>query len=118
MLAIEDSVDNVVQFTIDGKVDTGSLEAVAQAISEKVAQYGKVRLYAEVHDMEGYNSFSAFLTDAQATLRHYSDFEKVAIVTNEQWLGNLSDIANLINPAEIKQFALQERKIAKHWVAN
>jgi len=108
MLTIRESVDKIVRLTVDGKVEESDLKRAAATIEEKVAEYGKLRMYAEMHDLKGYSSFSAFLTDAKETLRPYNYFERMAIVADEQWLSNLSVLANLINSAETKQFSPTE----------
>ena len=116
MLTIEDTPTPIVHLVLDGEIEEKEIDRAASVIKQKLTQSDKVRLLLEVKDMKGYDSVSAFLEDSGKTIEHYRDFEKIAIVTGEQWLSGLANLTDLINPANTKQFSPSEKAVAEEWI--
>ena len=116
MVTIQDTSDQVIHLLIDGEIKKEDIERAASVMEKKIARYDKVRMLVEVNDLKGYDSVSAFLEDSGETFQHYSDFEKVAVITDRQWLSGLTSLADLINPAHVKQFSPQEKALAEEWI--
>ncbi len=116
MLTIKKTAAHVIRLVIDGEVKQTDIDQAANVMEESLKEQGKLRLLMEVKNLEGYDSIAAFMKDAQKTFQHYTDFEKIAVVTEEQWLAGVASLGDLINPANIKQFSLSERELAEEWV--
>ncbi|MGB3850597.1 MAG: STAS/SEC14 domain-containing protein [Tunicatimonas sp.] len=116
MLTIKKIAAHVIRLVIDGEVKQTDIDQAATVMEDSLKEPGKLRLLVEVKNLEGYDSIAAFMKDAQKTFQHYTDFEKIAVVTEEQWLADVASLSDLINPANIKQFSLSERELAEEWV--
>ncbi len=112
----EPQTNNILHVTIQDKVTEDEINTIAQKIKQTLTQYNKVRMYLEIPDFEGY-SLKGFFEDLKQTGKYLSDFEKVAVVTNESWLGKLGSISDLVIDADIKYFKLEEAETARQWVA-
>ena len=116
MLTIKKIAAHVIRLVIDGEVKQTDIDQAANVMEESLKEHGKLRLLMEVKNLAGYDSIAAFMKDAQKTFQHYTDFEKIAVVTEEQWLADVASLGDLINPANIKQFSLSERELAEEWI--
>ena len=116
MLTLQNTSDQLIHLIIDGEIKKQDIDHAATLMKEKIDQYDKVRMLIEVKDLEGYDSVAAFIKDSRETFQHYGAFEKIAIVSDEQWLSGLTGLADLINPATIKQFCPLEKAIAQEWI--
>ncbi len=116
MLTIKKIAAHVIRLVIDGEVKQANIDQAASVMEDSLKEQSKLRLLVEVKHLEGYDSIAAFLKDAQKTFQHYTDFEKIAIVTEEKWLAGVASLGDLINPANIKQFSLSERELAEEWI--
>ena len=116
MLTIKKTANRVIRLVIDGEVKQNDIDQAADVMEDSLEEQGKLRLLMEVKHLEGYDSIAAFMKDTQKTFQHYTDFEKIAIVTEEKWLKGVASLGDLINPANIKQFSLTERALAEEWI--
>lgn len=116
MLTIKKIANRVIRLVIDGEVKQSDIDQAASVMEDSLKEQGKLRLLVEVKNLEGYDSVAAFLKDTQKTFQHYTDFEKIAIMTEEKWLKGVASLGDLTNPANIKQFSLSEREIAEEWI--
>lgn len=116
MLTAKKIADHVIRLVIDGEVKQSDIDQAAKVMEDSLKEPGKLRLLMEVKHLEGYDSITTFMKDTQKTFQHYTDFEKIAIVTEEKWLKGVASLSDLINPANIKQFSLSERELAEEWV--
>ena len=78
---------------------------------------GLVLLGATFVVLCGVDTAHAALDDALLGMRHLHDFERVAVVSDHQWLTNSIRIFGPLMSAHIKVFALDEMDEAKPWVA-
>ena len=115
MLTVKNIAPNVLRLLVDGEITQEGVQQAASLLDE-MTERSKVRMLIEVKQLEGYDSVSAFLQDSQETLGHYRDFERVAVVADESGLVGLTKLADLINPADIKQFSPEEISVAEEWI--
>lgn len=116
MLTIKTIAANTLRLLIDGEITQEAIQQASSQLKQIIDEHGSVRMLIEVKDLEGYDSVSAFLKDSGETFQHYTDFEKIALVTDEKWLSGLTSFSDLINPANIKEFSPQEKTLAQEWV--
>jgi hypothetical protein len=77
----------------------------------------KVRLL--YHVAPGFESFQAgaMWDDAKLGFRHFSGWDRVALVTDVAWLRGLTSAMRFLVPAELRLFADAELEEAKAWIA-
>ncbi len=83
----------------------------------KITAEGKVRLvYAIGPEFEGFDAKAA-LDDALLGLAHWRDFEKIAVVTDRDWITDAMRMFLPLWPAKTKLFTIDQMQDALDWAA-
>jgi intergrase/recombinase len=77
--------EHVIGCKIDGRINKEDIEELATYIEDKLSKNKKLRIYVEVLKLEGI-SLEALFKDLKLGIKHFSDFDKKAIVTNKDWI--------------------------------
>ncbi|MBF8961768.1 STAS/SEC14 domain-containing protein [Pontibacter sp. FD36] len=112
---LEESRDELVAFRLAGSIDRHDYDVMLPILEEKIKQYGKIRVYAELQDAEEI-SLQALWEDLKFDFRHAADFKKVALVGNRKWLDWLTVMASPFTTAKVKHFEVPDRDKALEWV--
>jgi len=109
---------NVLGFSASGKVTASDYETVlVPAIEEGLAGQAKLRLlYHLGGDFEGFG-IGAMWADAKVGLEHPSAWERIALVTDIDWLRSATHLFGFAMPGEVRVFSNAELPDAKKWVA-
>jgi hypothetical protein len=105
-------------FEAVGEVEDDDIEKVlTPALRQWVASRGKVRLLyvlgSRLEEFEG----DAVSENAKFVARHPTAFERVAVVSDEDWLRPAIKALSLLLPGEAKAFPVRELAAAKSWLA-
>ncbi|MEM8841959.1 MAG: STAS/SEC14 domain-containing protein [Pseudomonadota bacterium] len=100
-----------------GHVTHEDYEAVMiPTVENAAAGGGKIRLlYILGPEFEGFGAH-AMWDDTKLGMRHFSDFEKVAAVTDNILIQNAVRAFGMLMPAEVRAFDLADREAAEAWV--
>lgn len=105
-------------FTGAGEVDDDDFEeVVAPVLRQEIARQGKIRMLyllgpeVREHDEDATKAGFAFAA------RHPSAWERVAVVSDEDWLRPALRVMSVLLPGQLRAFPLRELDIAKEWVA-
>lgn len=112
---LEESKGDLVAFRIAGHVDKNDYDVMLPLLVEKINQYGKINVYAEMQDVEDY-TLKALWEDLKFDFRHAADFKKAALVGEQKWLDWLTIAASPFTTAKVKHFTLAQRQQALEWV--
>ena len=112
---LEESKDDLVAFRISGNVDKNDYDVMLPVLEERIKQHGKIRVYAEVWDVEDF-SFKALWDEIRFDFKHAADFSRVAIVSNQTWMDWLTLAAKPFTTAEVKFFEFEKRDQAWAWI--
>ena len=92
-------------------------KVIVPAITEAIAQHGKVRLVyvlgPKFDDYEG----EAVWEDLKLGLRNPTSFERMAVVTDARWAGPAVKMLSVLWPGQARAFPLSELEPAKRWAA-
>lgn len=89
---------------------------IAPAIEARLKAGGKLRLlYRLGPAFEAYTA-GAYLADGRLGLAHWNDFERVAVVTDAEWIARSLRIFAPLIPAEIHVFPEADFDEAKAWI--
>lgn len=115
---IEGLGDRVVGARAIGKVTADDYEStLIPAVETALAIDGKTRiLFILGSEFEGYEGEAA-LDDARMGLQHWSDFERIAVVTDHDMYRTMIKGLGFLMPGEVKVFAVDEMEAAKEWIA-
>lgn len=115
---IHPSPDNILAFSARQKVtDEDYKSMLIPSVENQIKANGKVRfVYLIGPEFEGFEAKAA-LDDALLGLHHWRDFERVAIVTDKDWIANTMRIFLPLMPAKAKLFNINQLQDALNWAA-
>lgn len=101
-----------------GKVTAEDYESISiPAVETALAIEGKPRMpYVLGSGFEGYDA-GAVLDDARMGLHHWSDFERIAVVTDHDMYRTMIKGFGFLLPGQVKVFGVHELDQAKEWIA-
>lgn len=115
---IKDMPAGTIGFEAIGEVEEDDWErAVEPALRQQIAGGEKVRLLYVLgprsHEVEG----DAVTSDLSFRARHASSFERVAVVSDEDWVRPALRALSFLMPGKAKGFRVVELENAKAWLA-
>lgn len=112
---LEESKEDLVALSLSGPVDRQDYDIMLPVLEEKIKQYEKINVYAEMQEVEDI-SLRALWEDLKFDFRHAADFKKVAIIGDRKWLDWLTVMASPFTTAKIKYFEPHQKAQAMEWV--
>lgn len=115
---IPDLPDNVIGFTAKGTVTAEDYESVIiPAVESLFARRSKVRfLYHLGEQFSGFEAAAAW-DDTKLGLRHLGGWERMAVVTDVEWVRGAVRIFGLAIPGQIRVFHDRDLAEAKRWIS-
>jgi hypothetical protein len=115
---IIDLPDNVLGIEASGKVTAEDYQSVlVPDLEDKLRKTKKVRLlYVLGEAFESYTGAAAW-EDAKVGLKHLSQFERTAVVTDVDWIRNSVKVFGFAMPGEVRVFKNIELQKAREWVS-
>ncbi|RIJ36915.1 SpoIIAA family protein [Pontibacter oryzae] len=111
----EQSKNDLVAFRVSGNVNRSDYDMMLPVLEERIRQHGKVRVYAEVQDVEEY-TLQALWEDIKFDLKHATDFSKVALIGDRKWIDWLTTMAKPFTSAKLRYFDYSDRNEAWEWI--
>jgi hypothetical protein len=112
---LKEHSEDLIAVKVTGKLEKADYDSLIPKMEEKIRRYGKVNLYWEMEDFEGWQP-SGLLQDLQFDIKHANDYKKIAMVGEKKWEKWMSNLMKPFTSAEIKYFDLTERRQAIEWV--
>ena len=111
--------DNVLAFSAKGKVTSHDYETVIIPAVEKIlAEHDKIRLLYHIGpDFEGFEA-GAMWDDARVGLRHLTSWERIAMVTDVEWLRAMMKAFGFVMPGMVKVFNNDDLEDAIEWITS
>ncbi len=108
---------NVAGVRASGEVTADDLKNVLlPALDQLSKQYGKIRYLLQLdNDVQNWD-FGAWLQDAKAGIKHFAEWERIAVVTDQKAVERFTDIFSALVPGKAKGFTHGELEEAKEWV--
>ncbi|HQT26449.1 MAG TPA: STAS/SEC14 domain-containing protein [Burkholderiales bacterium] len=114
---IESFPENVIGLIAKGRVTRKDYEEVLiPKIERMLREHEKVRCYYELgQEFEGMDAGAAW-EDMIVGLEHFSKWERVAAVTDVQWIAHTLNAFRFLMPGRMKVFPTSEADAAREWV--
>jgi hypothetical protein len=108
-----------VGFTAKGKVTGEDYEnIIVPLIERKLEKYPKIcLLYHLGADCEGFEG-EAMWDDAKVGLKHLTSWDKIALVTDIDWVRRMTKIFGFVLPAHVRCFPDEQLSQAEEWVSS
>lgn len=105
-------------FEAVGEVEDDDWEAAVEPVlRSEIAEGHAVRLLYLIgtrsHEIEG----DAIGADTKFRARHVKAFERVAIVSDEDWVRPAMRVVSVLLPGQVRGFAVADLAQAKEWLA-
>jgi hypothetical protein len=115
---ITDLPDNVLGFTAKGKLTANDYESViVPAVEAMFSRLGKVRfLYHLGEDFTGIEAAAAW-DDTKVGLKHWTGWEKIAVISDVEWIRWAVKIFGLAMPGHVRLFPNHDLTEAKRWIS-
>ncbi|MCY2686730.1 STAS/SEC14 domain-containing protein [Salinimicrobium sp. TH3] len=107
--------NNIVYTVAEGKLTNEDYERLIPLLQEKVRSFGTIRWYFEMKEFEGW-SLSAMWRDIKFDFNNLENMERIAMVGDEKWEKELTQLMKPFTKATIKYFSLTEKDEAKNWI--
>ena len=112
---IERASPNVVSFELTGKLHDRDYKQFVPTMEAILTAMGKVRLFILLRDFHGWDLHAAW-DDFKFSLKHYSDFERIAMVGDRDWEKWLASFYKPFTKATVRYFDKSEVDAAWMWL--
>ncbi len=109
--------DNVVAFACHGQVTQNDYATVFNpAVAKAFKAHEKVRLYYETSaDFAGIDPAAAW-EDTKAGIAHWRNWERMAVVTDVEWIKRAMNVFIFLMPGELRVFPSAQAAQAREWI--
>lgn len=117
MEIIKDLPDGVVGIAAKGKITHEDyIHNVIPAVEKGLEHHEKINFLFHISDFDSME-LAVMWDDTKFGLSHWTDFSKIALVTDEIWVKNMTAFFAWMIPAEVRVFSLDEADQARAWLA-
>lgn len=113
---IPDMPENVLGLTAKGEVTADDYEkTLIPAVEQKVKEMGRIRVLVYIGpEFENYKA-GAVWEDTKVGVEYWKSWEKIAVVTDVDWIRNSVQAFGWLAPGEVKLFNDSEMTAAIEW---
>jgi hypothetical protein len=114
---LPDFPDNVVAFACHGHVTRQDYEAtLVPTVEAALQRHEKVRFYYEIGaDFSGVDP-GAVWEDLKVGVEHWLRWERIAVVTDVEWIGQTMRVFGFLMPGVVRVFPTAEAAEARDWI--
>ncbi|MGH9563066.1 MAG: STAS/SEC14 domain-containing protein, partial [Terracidiphilus sp.] len=114
---LEGFPDNVVAMAAKGQVTKKDYDQViAPEVARAFKNHRKVKFYYELGPQFTGLEPGAAWEDLKEGIRHFGGWEKMAVVTDVEWIKRLVSGFGAMMPGEVRVFPNAEQTVARAWI--
>jgi hypothetical protein len=110
-----DETRNIAEITVDGSITKDEIEPVIARLDAMIDEFGKIRV-VEVIKGVGKVEPGALWADLKWEPRHINSFSHVAVVADQKWVEWMVKPLDMLIPAKMRVFHLDELDEARAWI--
>lgn len=115
---IEDFPDNIVGFAAKGQLTRKDYEQVLiPKVEAALKRHDKIRLYYELGPQFTGVDAGAAWEDAKIGVEHLTRWERVAVVTDVDWMKHTVNAFRFVMPGQLRVFPTAQTSEARAWIA-
>jgi len=114
---MSDMPAGVIGFEASGKMQAEDYRDVVLPALERAAAGGEVRFVIVMHDFDGMSG-GALWQDLKVGVEHWRAWKRIALVTDIEWMKQMTSLFGWMTPGEVKTFPLAQQGEAIEWVAS
>lgn len=104
----------ILEVKIDGKLTKQDIDKFETHYKEAKTEDQKVSLLLEVERIN--YSLDGLFEDMKFDMKHWNDFDKIAVVSDKKSIELGSKLPNLLPNLEVEHFSLSEKNQARNWL--
>ena len=112
---VETGYRKVVGLMLVGKLHDEDYKQVLPKMESILTAEGKVRLFIQLEDFQGWDLRAAW-DDLTFNLKHWADFERIAMVGDRKWEKWMANFCKAFMKAEVRCFDSSEIDAAWNWI--
>lgn len=114
---ITDLPERVLGVRASGKITADDYrEVLVPAVEKRLASHAKVRLlYIIGNEFDSFSGGAAW-EDAKVGMSHFTSFDRVAVVSDIDWIEGMVKAFGFALPGEVRTFDLDEYEDARSWI--
>lgn len=114
---LRDFPDNIVALACKGQVTRRDYETMlVPAVEKALRQHRNVRVYYQIGAEFAGIDPGAVWDDFKVGLEHLMRWERIAVVTDVDWIRHTIRIFSFLMPGEVKIFPTSEAAEAREWI--
>lgn len=113
---IDKPESRTVELVIEGGVTKDDYLETAEHLHDRIQDWGAVNLLEDIRSIDGVEA-GAFWDNVKFGFRHFQDIDKVAVVTDKQWIRAATTITDPLIHLDVQTFPREEIETARAWVA-
>jgi hypothetical protein len=114
---LADFPDNVVAASAHGVVTKRDYQDMfAPRVELTLKRHPKIRCYYELGREFSSMEAGAMWEDFKIGVEHLSRWERVAVVTDVDWIGHAVNVFRFLMPGEVRVFAVSDAPAAREWI--
>jgi len=111
--------ENVIAVSCKGKITKSDYDTVLVPTIEKaLSAHDKVRLYYEAGPGFAGIEPAAAWEDFKVGMEHFTRWQRVAVVTDVDWIKHTMQIFSFIMPGDMRVFRTSEAEQARAWIVS
>ena len=115
---IENKKENLLEVTIYGKLKGDEFKSISEQMQPTLDSWEEINIIEVIKDYEGVE-FSALMQDLKFGIKNLSKlkkFNRCAVVADQKWIKNISNLLDGVTDAKVKSFDTTELNDARQWV--
>jgi hypothetical protein len=102
-------------FKLSGKLHDEDYKSFVPTVETFLAAEGKVRLFVQFEDFHGWD-LHAVWDDTKFAFKHYSDFDRIAMVGDRRWEKWMVQVCKPFTKATVRYFDASQVDDARAWL--
>ncbi|HUA07664.1 MAG TPA: STAS/SEC14 domain-containing protein [Candidatus Acidoferrales bacterium] len=111
--------ENVVACRASGRVTKQDYDnVIIPSVERALSHHPKIRCYYELGSQFQTFDGGALWEDTKVGLEHLTRWERVAVVTDVEWLRFATNAFRFLMPGSVRVFSLDESDAARRWITD
>jgi stage II sporulation SpoAA-like protein len=108
--------DNVIGFRCADHITRQDYETVLiPALEAAPKQHKALRAYCEIVSLSGMSP-GALWDDVKVSMEHRAQVERVAVITDIDWISHSTRLVAFLFPGDVRVFSLSDAQKAREWI--
>src|SRR5262249_2787666 len=113
---LDDMPSGVIGFETRGTIEAEDYRDVVLPALVRAAEAGDVRFVIVIPEFRGMSG-GALWEDLKVGIQHLRAWKRIALVSDTEWIRQMTAFYGWMTPGETKTFSMAERAEALRWVA-